>query len=75
MLYNHDMNTVFLAAQTIIGAIVVFLILIQSKGTGFGRAWGGPSSFTRRGLEKVVFKATFLFSGIFIVLSIMQLAL
>ena len=68
------MGTAFLISQTIVGAVVVLLILIQSKGTGFGRAWGGPSTFTRRGLERVVFRATFVMSGIFIVLSMIQLA-
>lgn len=65
-----------LALQVISAVLLTSAILIQSKGTGFGRAWGGSSSasFTRRGLEKVVFRATFVFAALFIIVSILQLA-
>ena len=75
LMYNSPMATVLLVFQTITAAILTAFILIQSKGTGFGRAWGGATSFTRRGLEKIVFKATFVLSAIFIVVSLVQLAL
>jgi len=63
----------FLIIQIIISILLVLVILIQSKGTGFGRAWGGKTSFTRRGLERVVFKATFVLAILFILVSILQL--
>ncbi|MBX4205807.1 preprotein translocase subunit SecG [Candidatus Microgenomates bacterium] len=60
--------------QIVLGIIVSFFILVQVKGTGFGRVWGGSgASFTRRGLEKLVFKLTFVLSFLFIVISILQL--
>lgn len=59
--------------QIIISLLLVASILIQSKGTGFGRSWGGASSFTRRGLEKLIFKATFVLAATFIILSLFQL--
>lgn len=68
------MSEVLLIIQTITALILAILILVQSKGTGFGRAWGGAASFTRRGLERYVFRATFVLSAIFIVVSIAQLA-
>ena len=50
------------------------LILLQVKGTGFGRVWGGLStSSTRRGLEGVIFKITFVLAGLFMVISIVTL--
>lgn len=54
---------------------VIGLILIQAKGTGLGRTFGGGggTSFSRRGLEKLVFKLTFVFVSIFMVVSILQL--
>jgi len=54
---------------------VISLILIQAKGTGLGRTFGGGggTSFSRRGLEKLVFKLTFVFVSIFMVVSILQL--
>jgi preprotein translocase subunit SecG len=69
------MNIFFIISQIVLSILVVLLILIQNKGTGFGRAWGGGgSSFTRRGLEKVVFRATFVISALFIIVSLLQLA-
>lgn len=50
-------------------------ILIQTKGTGFGRVWGASVSFARRGLEKLVFRATFVLALLFIVLAILQLTI
>lgn len=61
--------------QMIVGVILVFLVLIQVKGTGFGRVWGSSTSFTRRGLEKLVFKLTFVVSAIFVLLSIATLVI
>lgn len=69
------MHQALLIIQIIAATTLTGLILIQSKGTGFGRAWGGSSSFTRRGLEKIIFRSTFIISAIFIVVSILQLML
>jgi len=50
---------------------LVAMVLIQSKGKGFGRGMSSsPASFTRRGLENLVFKATFVVTAIFIIVSI-----
>jgi len=48
---------------------------MQAKGTGLGRSFGGGGnvSFTRRGLEKVIFKITFVFSALFIASSLLQI--
>jgi len=67
------MREVITVLQIVTGIILVLFILVQVKGTGFGRVWGGTPSFTRRGLEKLVFKLTFIVSGIFVVLSIISL--
>jgi protein translocase SecG subunit len=68
------MLNLILAVQILVSSLLVVLILMQAKGTGFGRAFGGgsSSSFTRRGLEKVIFKLTFVISFIFIAISILQ---
>jgi len=60
--------------QIIISILLIGLILIQARGTGFGRSSGlGGASFTRRGLEKLVFRLTFVVVSLFIVISILQL--
>jgi protein translocase SecG subunit len=68
------MKNVLMVSQIILALSITILILVQSKGTGFGRAWGSSSvSFTRRGLEKIVYRATFILSALFILVSLLQL--
>jgi len=65
------MNQLVLILQIVSSTILSVAILVQVKGTGFGRVWGGLSnSFSRRGLEGLVFKLTFVLSFIFIGLSL-----
>jgi len=66
------MNKVFQIAQIISAITLISLILIQSRGTGFGRpSSNSSSSFTRRGIEKIVFKLTFIIAAIFIVAALL----
>jgi protein translocase SecG subunit len=69
------MRSGLLIFQSIISVILVLFILVQNKGVGFGRVWGGGSSFTRRGLEKLIFKLTFVLTAIFVVISILNVSL
>lgn len=62
-------------SQIVSALILIGLILIQSRGTGFGRPSSYSSSFTRRGLEKIVFKLTFIVAGIFTIVSIIPILL
>lgn len=59
--------------QIILSILLMAAILIQAKGTGFGRSWGGSTTFTRRGLEKLVFRATFVLAALFLIMSVLQL--
>lgn len=60
--------------QMIVSVVLIGLILIQARGTGFGRSGlGGGGSFTRRGLEKLIFRSTFVFVALFLIISILQL--
>lgn len=59
--------------QAAISLILTLLILIQVKGVGFGRVWGGLTTFSRRGLEGFVFKLTFVTAFLFILISILAL--
>ena len=68
------MKYLLIVLQLALSSLIVLLILIQNKGTGFGRVWGGSNiSFTRRGLEKIVFRLTFIVVGAFIVVSTLLL--
>ncbi len=70
------LKNVLVISQIILSSLLIVQILIQARGTGIGRSFGGGNtSFTRRGMEKVVFKSTFVVTGLFIVVSIVALAL
>ena len=63
-----------LVIQIIISLLLVSVIVVQVKGTGFGRVWGGMgTSFARRGLERIVFKLTFVLSFLFMGISLLAL--
>ena len=68
------MGNTLLISQTILSAVLIIVIGLQNKGSGFGRAFSaGPTSFTRRGLERLIFRATFVLIGVLIVVSVVQL--
>lgn len=63
-----------LVFQIVIAIVLSGMILLQVKGTGFGRVWGGLStSATRRGLEGLIFKLTFVLAFLFIAVSLLAL--
>ena len=65
------MHNTLVAIQMIFAILLIAMVLIQSKGKGFGRGMGtSPASFTRRGLEEIIFKATFVVALVFIIVSI-----
>jgi preprotein translocase subunit SecG len=67
------MKNIILSIQIVVSIILVILILIQSKGSGLGRSFGGGSSFSRRGFEKLLYKLTFAFAGLFVIISLISL--
>lgn len=58
--------------QSISALLLIIFVLIQVRGTGFGRS-ANSSSFTRRGVEKLVFKLTFVVTALFLVTSVVSL--
>jgi preprotein translocase subunit SecG len=71
------MNQILIIVQIVISICLIGLILVQAKGTGLGRTFGsgGGTSFSRRGLEKLIFKFTFILAGLFLAISILQLVI
>lgn len=69
------MQSLFFVLQIIVAILLITFVLIQAKGVGLGRAWGGGGEFykSRRGVEKIVFYATLLLVGIFLITSISTL--
>jgi len=58
-------------AQILVSVVLIVVILLQAKGSGFGAGLGGTtSSFrTRRGLEKTLFQATIVLTAVFLAMS------
>jgi len=69
------MKTPLLVLQIIISLTLTTLILLQAKGVGLGRAWGGGGEFykSRRGVEKLIFQLTIVFAVAFLISSIANL--
>lgn len=64
----HDLLNV---AQILVSLALIFVILLQAKGSGFGAGLGGTTSTfrTRRGLEKTLFQATIVLVVLFLAMS------
>lgn len=60
--------------QIVISILLMMAILLQSKGSGLGRAWGGEAAFyhTKRGMEKVFFIVTVVLTLLFFTVSILN---
>lgn len=67
----------FYTIQIILSIILIFIILLQSKGTGLGSTFGQSLGFyqTRRGVEKLLFYLTIIISGLFLISSLIGLLL
>ena len=65
------MKEALLIINIILSIAIVALILLQGKGAGLGSAWGGGGEMyqTRRGVEKVTMRLTYIFIFIFFALS------
>lgn len=65
------MKEAIIIGQIFISLLLMATILLQAKGTGLGQAWGGGGEFYRskRGLEKILFRATIILTILFFVSS------
>jgi preprotein translocase subunit SecG len=64
-------------AQFVISILLMLAILLQSRGTGLGSAFGGSGGvyLTKRGLEKKLFNATIVLAALFLVTSFLAVIL
>jgi preprotein translocase subunit SecG len=60
-------------AQMLVSIMLIVVVLLQSRGTDIGAAFGGGSSGstfrTRRGLEKTLFQLTIFLAVVFLAIS------
>lgn len=62
------MKNVYNIVSIISGVLMIFSVLIQSRGQSLGASFGGDSGFYRskRGAELVIFNATIIFAVVFV---------
>ena len=68
------MNVFIIFVQILLAILLMGAILLQTRGTGLGQAWGGGGEFYRskRGLEKILFRATIVLAALFLLWSIIS---
>ncbi len=62
----------FEIVQIVVAVALVASILMQARGAGLGSVFGGTGAVfkTRRGIDKLLFRITIIFSVIFALISI-----
>lgn len=69
------MQNIIPIAQIVVSVIIVILILLQERSSGLSTIFGGESGGvyqTRRGLEKIIFRATIVCAILFVALTLAQ---
>ncbi|MCJ7740400.1 preprotein translocase subunit SecG [Candidatus Microgenomates bacterium] len=71
------MKILLVLVQIAFSILLISLILMQAKGVGLGRSWGGGGEFykSRRGVEKIIFQLTVITAIVFLVSSVLSLIL
>lgn len=67
------MKELLFVLQIIVSLLLIAAITAQARTGGFARSIGSAQSFTRRGLERLVFRATFVLAFLFIAIATIQL--
>lgn len=64
-------------AQLVVAVLLIAAVLMQNRGTGLSGVFGGSSGVyrTKRGVEKMLFRATIVLAVLFFGLSIARLFL
>ena len=70
------MNTYLYIVQIFISLVLIGVLLLQARGSGFSATFSSDSSIyrTRRGVEKTLFNATIVLAVVFVVISIISVA-
>ncbi len=65
------MNVYLNIAQIVICVVLIGVILLQTRNSGLGSAFGGDSIYkTRRGLDRTLFQLTIVLAALFGVISL-----
>ena len=71
------MDAFLMIATVIIAITLISVVLLQGQGSGLGSAFGGDAGVhrTRRGVEKTMFNLTLTLASLFLLLSLVSVAL
>ncbi|MDP2934185.1 MAG: preprotein translocase subunit SecG [bacterium] len=63
--------------QIVVSVLLIGSILFQQRGAGLSSTFGGEGGvyFKKRGMEKILFVATIILAGIFILSAIIRMAI
>ena len=62
------MEKILIVSHVIISILLMLIILVQGKDEGFTASWGAQSfQATRRGPEKIIFRATIILAALFLI--------
>lgn len=66
------METLFQALLILVSSLLVVVVLMQSRGSGFGGAFGsqGTAYRTRRGIERYLYRGTVVLAAVFVVVAL-----
>ncbi|HMS22781.1 MAG TPA: preprotein translocase subunit SecG [Candidatus Levybacteria bacterium] len=69
------MNSTYTVIQIVIAVLIVITIILQTRGSSSGMAFGGgtESYRSKKGMEKILFYATIILAAIFALISILSL--
>jgi preprotein translocase subunit SecG len=70
-----SLETAFNIAQILISIVLILVLTLQAKGSGFGSALGGQTSSvfrTRRGVERTLFNLTIVLVVVFLTISLLS---
>ena len=71
-----DIRDFLALAQILVSSILIVLVLLQVRGTGFGAALGGQDASyrTRRGLQRSMHRMTIVFVAVFLTIAAWSVA-
>ena len=69
------MKNIIYILQIVVSVLLIGAILIQSRGSGLGVAFGGSNAVyrTKRGAEKIIFRSTIVLAFLFLLTSLAHL--
>ncbi len=70
-----SLQTAFNIAQILISIVLIIVLTLQAKGSGFGSALGGQTSSvfrTRRGVERTLFNMSIILVTVFLAISMLS---